>query len=83
MGIVYIFRGKAATGKSTLADSLAEKLSVPIIRKDDVVDGLKNSINIDEKSINNEVCYNILYHIVQTNLSLKTDLILDIALGDK
>ncbi len=83
MGTVYIFRGKAATGKSTLADTLAGKLSIPVIRKDDIVDALKSSFNIDKESINNEVCYNILYHIIQTNLSLKTDLILDIALGDK
>lgn len=57
MGKVYIFRGKAATGKSTLSDMLAKKLSIPVIRKDDIVDALKSSKNIEKSSINNEVCY--------------------------
>jgi adenylate kinase family enzyme len=83
MGTVYIFRGKAATGKTTLSNMLARKLSIPVFRKDDVVDALKTSNNIDKKSINNEVCYNILYKIIQTNLDLSADFILDIALGDR
>jgi len=82
MGDVYIFRGKAATGKSTLSDMLAKKLSIPVIRKDDIVDALKMT-HTDKSFINNEVCYNILYKIIQTNLDLNVDLILDIALGDR
>jgi hypothetical protein len=62
---------------------LAKKLSIPVLCKDDVVDALKRSKNIDSGSINNEVCYNILYKIIQTNLNLNTDFILDIALGDR
>lgn len=54
MGTVYIFRGKAATGKSTLANMLARKLSIPVFCKDDIVDALRSSKNIDEGSINNE-----------------------------
>lgn len=83
MGTIYIFRGKAATGKSTLANMLAKKLSIPVFCKDDVVDALKSSKSIDKGSINNEVCYNILFKIIQTNLNLNTDFILDIALGDR
>ncbi|MDD4295577.1 MAG: AAA family ATPase [Ruminiclostridium sp.] len=82
MGNIYIFRGKAATGKSTLANMLAEKLSIPVFCKDDIVDALKMSKNIEKGSINNEVCYNILYKIIQTNLDLHTNFILDIALAD-
>lgn len=81
--MVYQFRGKAATGKTTLSNLLAERLSIPVIRKDDIVDALKSSRNISKDSINNEVCYNILYHIIQTNLDLHADFILDIALGDR
>lgn len=83
MGTVYIFRGKAATGKTTLSNMLAEKLSIPVIRKDDVVDALKTSKSIEKRSINNEVCYNILYQIIQTNLDLHADFILDIGLVDR
>lgn len=85
MGNVYIFRGKAATGKSTLSDMLAKKFSIPVIRKDDIVDALKmtHANNEDKSFVNNEVCYNILYKIIQTNLDLKADFIIDIALGDR
>ena len=83
MGNVYIFRGKAATGKTTLSDMLAKKLSVPVIRKDDIVDALKMTETTDKELMNNRVCYNILYKIIQTNLDLGVDIILDIALGDR
>jgi len=57
MGKVYIFRGKSAAGKTTLANKLATKLSIPILCKDDIVDAMKMSKRIDKLSINNEVCY--------------------------
>ena len=83
MGNVYIFRGKAGTGKTTLSDMLAKKLAIPVIRKDDVVDALKMTENTDKELINNTVCYNILYKIIQANLDLNTDFIVDIGLGDR
>lgn len=83
MGNVYIFRGKAATGKTTLSDMLAKTLSVPVFRKDDIVDALKMSGDENKDIIRNDVCYNILYKMIQTNLALKCDFIMDIALGDR
>lgn len=83
MGTVYIFRGKAAAGKTTLSNMLARKLSIPVFRKDDIVDALKMTVNIDTGIISNEVCYNILYRMIQANLDLGADFILDIALGDR
>ena len=62
---------------------LAKKLSIPVIRKDDIVDALKTTPNIDKSLINNTVCYSILQRIIQTNLDLRVNFILDIALGDK
>ena len=83
MGDVYIFRGKAATGKSTLSDMLAKKISIPVIRKDDIVDALKMTVDTDKELVNNRVCYNILCKMIQTNLDLNTNFIMDIALGDR
>ena len=37
----------------------------------------------DSGLINNTVCYNILYKLIQTNLDFNVDFIIDIALGDK
>lgn len=83
MGTMYIFRGKAATGKTTLSDMLAKKLSIPVLRKDDIIDALKSCANFDRNNLVNEICYNILYEMIQTNLNLRADFILDIALGDR
>ena len=83
MGNVYIFLGKAATGKTTLTNMLAKELLIPVICKDDVVDALKMDEITDKSLINNRVCYNILCKMIQTNLNLGIDIILDIALGDR
>ena len=84
MGTVYLFRGKAATGKTTLAVMLARTLLIPVICKDDIVDALKMIEPANNKGlINNQVCYNILYNIIQTNLNAGINIILDIALGDR
>lgn len=83
MGSVYIFRGKSATGKSTFSDMLARKLSIPVIRIDDIIDALKTTQDIDKSLINNTVCFNIICKIIQTNLDLGADFIIDVGLGDK
>lgn len=67
----------AGTGKTTLSDMLAKKLSIPIIRKDDVVDAFKMIKDEKKELVDNEVCYNILYKIIQTNLDLNVDFIID------
>jgi len=85
MGNIYIFRGIAATGKTTLSDMLAKKLSIPVFRKDDIVDALITTQMYRNSpfEIINEVCYNILYKILQTNLDLNASCIMDIGLGNK
>ena len=80
MGHIYIFRGIAGTGKTTLSNMLAGKLQIPVIRKDDIWDALPDTEN---EIVNNPICYNILCSIVQTNLDLHTNFIVDVALGDK
>ena len=37
---IYIFRGKSATGKTTLTNILSRKINVPVLRKDDIFDQL-------------------------------------------
>ena len=37
---IYIFRGKSATGKTTLTNILSQKINIPVLRKDDIFDQL-------------------------------------------
>ncbi len=83
MGMVYLFRGKAATGKTTLSDRLAQKLSIPVFRKDDITDALKSGGHLPDRAARDAVCYDILCRILQTNLNLGADFIVDLALGDR
>ena len=80
MGNVYIFRGIAGTGKTTLSDMLAKKLSIPVFHKDDIVDALIMTKNMDNELVNSTVCYNILYKMAQTHLDLNVDFIMDVGL---
>ena len=84
MGNVYIFRGMAGVGKTTLAGMLAAQLRIPLLCKDHIVEGAKMSQKIVDRTIlNNVLYYDIFYKLVQTNLNLGADMVLDIALGDR
>lgn len=83
MGTVYLFRGKAATGKTTLSNRLSQKLAIPVFRKDDITDALKTGGYLTDRAAGNAVCYDILCRMIQTNLDLGADFIVDLALGDR
>jgi len=82
-GTIYIFRGKAATGKSALANILGKKKSILVLSKDDVLIALKESMEISDRGELNHACYNILESIIQRSLDLETSLILDVGLGNR
>lgn len=76
---IFLFRGKAATGKTTITDLLSIELNVPVLRKDDIYDELsKCSLDHSQK---NQASYNILAKLIQTNISNNCDLIIDISLS--
>ena len=81
MSNIYIFRGKAATGKTTITNRLSKEMHIPVLRKDDIYDAL--SIHSIEHSQKNNISYDIMAKTVQTNIELDNDLILDIALPHK
>jgi len=84
MGNVYVFRGMAGVGKTTLAGMLASKLKIPMLCKDHIVEGAKMSQKIIDRTILNNVLYfDIYYKIIQANLDLGVDMVLDVALGDR
>lgn len=80
MSKIYFFRGKAATGKTTITSILSSKINVPILRKDDIFDVL--SLCIKDNSQNNSISYSILSKLIQTNINNKADIIVDIGLSN-
>lgn len=75
---IYIFRGKSATGKTTLSDMLSRKINIPVLRKDDIFDEL--SKHEKDISILNAASYDIIARQMQTCINNGTDIIVDIAL---
>lgn len=75
---IYIFRGKSATGKTTLTSILSQKLNVPVLRKDDIFDALsKYETDI---AVLNGASYDILAKQIQNCIDNQSDVIVDIAL---
>ncbi|SCY54164.1 AAA family ATPase [Alkaliphilus peptidifermentans] len=81
MNKVFIFRGKAATGKTTITNILSNKLNVAVLRKDDIYDMLSTfGMNHSE---NNKASYDILGKILQTNVNTNCNVIIDVSLAHK
>ncbi|AEY67125.1 AAA family ATPase [Clostridium sp. BNL1100] len=80
MSNIYFFRGKAATGKTTITDALSDKIKVSILRKDNIFDVI--SYYIDDNSLNNSITYDLLAKMIQTNINNCTDIIVDIGLSN-
>ncbi|GMQ64649.1 AAA family ATPase [Vallitalea maricola] len=80
---VFIFRGKAASGKSSLANRLAKELRITVFCKDDILEPIKVCEAIDDRGLRNEVCYRVLERLVQRSVDNGADIILDIGLGDR
>lgn len=75
---LYMFRGKSATGKTTLTNLLSKRLNVPVVRKDDIFDTL--SKYEDNIGTLNGASYDILARQIQTCIDNQSDVIVDIAL---
>ncbi|MHB8065897.1 MAG: AAA family ATPase [Ruminiclostridium sp.] len=78
MSYVYFFRGKAATGKTTITNILSNQLKVAVLRKDDIFDSL--STYIEDNSVNSNAAYDILARLIQTNIDNQSDVIVDVGL---
>ncbi|MCC8073359.1 MAG: ATP-binding protein [Clostridiales bacterium] len=75
---IYIFRGKSATGKTTLTNILSRRLNIPVLRKDDIFDSLSRYET--DFSILNSASYDILATQIQTCIDNQSDVIVDVAL---
>ena len=80
MSKIIILRGKAATGKTLLSNTISEKLKILVIRNDDIYDIVAANYDLDFKLVKG-ITYDIIPSIVNTNIKLDNDLILDIGLA--
>ena len=78
MSNIYFFRGKAATGKTLITNTLSKKIGKPIFRKDDIYDKLSR-YDLSHNEIN-VASYDILSEIIATNIYTNNDLIIDVSL---
>ncbi|MFD2584478.1 AAA family ATPase [Pedobacter vanadiisoli] len=73
--LLILFRGRPGTGKTTMSNLVSAKMSVPIIRKDDIYDQLVSlSGNHD---LRNKITFNIIYSLVTSNIHNSSTLIID------
>ena len=79
MSSIYFFRGKAATGKTLLSDNLSRRKNIAVLRKDDVFDC--NSKYIADNSLNNQITYDVLAKLIQTNIDNQVDVVVDVGLS--
>jgi predicted kinase len=77
---IILFRGLPGVGKSFIANETAKILKIAIVKKDDIYDCIHLEISQNENR--NEICYNIIYKIIETNLLSNTDLIIDCPFKD-
>lgn len=78
MASLLLFRGKSATGKTTLTKALGKRLNRCVLRKDDIFDPMSQYIT--DNSVKNELSYTILANMILQNLRSGADVIVDIAL---
>lgn len=81
MAKIIIFRGKAATGKTTLSDLVSSRLHIPVLRNDDVLDRMFEYLE-GQFLYKNKVAYDILTSLININLDNDIDLVVDVGLVD-
>jgi predicted kinase len=70
---LLLFKGHPATGKSTLANALAQRLSWPLIDKDDIKDHLFLLPNTNSGQLSYEILWQIVNHLLALGLSVIAD----------
>ncbi|HSQ43712.1 MAG TPA: AAA family ATPase, partial [Ginsengibacter sp.] len=79
-GKIILFRGLPGAGKTFLSSKIAAKTNMAIIRKDDIYDPVSNYI--ESHMERNEICYQVIYNVIETVLHAKANLIIDCSFRD-
>jgi len=72
---IILFRGRPASGKTTISKALGLRMALPVIHKDDIYDSLSSVIA--EHSIRNKAAHDILFSILESNTHANATVILD------
>ncbi len=72
---IILFRGRPASGKTTISKALGLELGYPVIHKDDIYDGL--ALDIADHGARNNAAHRILYAILESNVHSNAAIILD------
>ena len=78
--ILILVNGSAASGKTTLANALAEALRLPLISKDELKESLMDSLGCPDRARSRELggaTYALLYLLMERLLSAGVSLIVD------
>jgi predicted kinase len=70
---LLLFKGHPGTGKSTLANALAQRLHWPLIDKDDIKDHLFRLPNVNSGHLSYEILWQIVNHQLALGLSVIAD----------
>nr|XP_012568661.1 uncharacterized protein LOC101501024 [Cicer arietinum] len=77
VGVIIAMKGHPGSGKSTLAKSIASKLKIPLIDKDDIKDCTQTLLLTSPASLLNDLSYDAIWQIASTQLSLGLSVVLD------
>lgn len=82
---LIIVTGRPASGKTTLAHSLARKIRCPIISRDEIKEGLINTVKTDEKIEDRTKwqVYNTFFEVIELLLTNSITLIAEAAFQHK
>jgi adenylate kinase family enzyme len=72
---IILFRGRPASGKTTISKALSLQLGLPVIHKDDIYDSLVPFIA--DHAARNKAAHDILYAMLESNAHADSTIILD------
>jgi hypothetical protein len=78
--VLVIVHGRPATGKTTIARSLAQSLNIPLIAKDDIKELLFDSLGWSDRAWSKKLgaeTYDLLFYFAETILKTKSSLMVE------
>ncbi|OQP40062.1 hypothetical protein A4H97_17770 [Niastella yeongjuensis] len=84
--LLVVVTGSPASGKSTLAHILARKINCPLVSRDELKEGLINTLGVSHSQLNKPIdlqVYEIFFETIALLLSKGISLVIEAAFQDK